>query len=85
MTASNKVNRIYLFLKESDKAIINKAAQYRGVTLSDYFISAALKQTELGLKSDETIALVNKDRDALLKSLGDSPEPNPALKVLFSK
>jgi len=85
MAVRYKTNRLDLRISDSDKEILDKAAQSNGLTLSSYIVSVALKQAKLDLIQNETIVLANRDRDTLLKFLAESPEPNQALKDLFRK
>ena len=85
MAVRYKTNRLDLRISDSDKEILDKAAQSNGLTLSSYIVSVALKQAKLDLIQNETIVLANRDRDTLLKLLAESPEPNQALKDLFRK
>ncbi len=78
-----KTNRIDIRLTDSDKALIEKAADINRQSISSYIISVVIKQAQLDLLENEKIVLSNEDRDFLLNLLENPGEPNLALKELF--
>ena len=78
-----KTNRIDIRLTDSDKALIEKAADINRQSISSYIISVVIKQAQLDLLENEKIVLSNEDRDFLLNLLENPGEPSLALKELF--
>lgn len=83
MAVSLKKERIDFRISPDQKSILEKAAQIRHVSLSAYVISSSINQARIDLEEIETLILSARDRDSILASLDNPPEPNEALKGLF--
>lgn len=67
----------------NQKAILERAAEIKHISLSSYVLTSSLKQAQIDLAENETLILSNKDRDFIMNLLENPPEPNEALKGLF--
>lgn len=83
MAIAVKEKRIEFRLPEDAKKTIEDAAKLSNISLSSYILTVVLKQAKLDLSQNELITLSNKERDLLMNSLSNTPEPNEALKELF--
>ena len=83
MAVSIKSNRIDLRVDDSNKEILERAAQIKNLSLTAYITSICLNQARLDIQENETLFLSGKDRDLVYQLLESTPEPNEALKGLF--
>ena len=83
MSVTTKNNRIDIRLSDADKEIIEKAASFSRQSVSSYIISVVIKQAQQDLIDNETLILLNQDRDFVLNLLDNPSEPNEHLKSLF--
>ena len=71
-----KESRIDLRVTKEQKALLEKAALLRGVSLSAYILSYLLPLAQQEIEKQEKLILSNRDRDLFLSAM-DNP---PALK-----
>ena len=71
-----KESRIDLRVTKEQKALLEKAALLRGVSLSAYTLSYLLPLAQQEIEKQEKLILSNRDRDLFLSAM-DNP---PALK-----
>ena len=83
MSVTTKNNRIDIRLSDADKEMIEKAASFSRQSVSSYIISVVIKQAQQDLIDNETLILLNQDRDFVLNLLDNPSEPNEHLKSLF--
>ena len=67
------------------KAVIERAAQLRHITVSAYLLDSALEKAKADLRAIETLKLRDVDRDAFYTALVTPPAPNAALRKLFAE
>lgn len=67
------------------KAVIERAAQLRHITVSAYLLDSALEKAKADLRAIETLKLRDVDRDAFFAALVKPPAPNAALRKLFAE
>lgn len=83
MAVAVKGERIDFRANINQKAILERAAEIKHISLSSYVLTSSLKQAQIDLAENETLLLSNKDRDFIMNLLENPPEPNEALKGLF--
>ena len=79
MAVTTKTNRIDIRLTDSDKLLIEKAANINRQSVSSYIVSVVINQAKKDIIDSEVIVLPKKDWDFIIKLLSDSGEPNEAL------
>ena len=79
MAVTTKSNRIDIRLTDSDKLLIEKAANINRQSVSSYIVSVVINQAKKDIIDSEVIVLPKKDWDFIIKLLSDSGEPNEAL------
>ena len=79
MAVTTKTNRIDIRLTDSDKLLIEKAANINRQSVSSYIVSVVINQAKKYIIDSEVIVLPKKDWDFIIKLLSDSGEPNEAL------
>ena len=84
MDAKNKTSRIDIRLMPEDKNTLEAAAAIKRVSVSAYILSAAMDAAKADIEREENIVLGDEARDNLLRLLENPPEPNEALRRLFS-
>ena len=83
--ATMRSERIDIRTNAEIKAVIERAAQLRHTSISAYLLDTALEKAKAELHAVETIKLRDADRDLFFTALESPPEPNAALKRLFSE
>ena len=83
MTVIMKNNRIDLRVDDKNKQLLEQAAQLKNLSLTAYITSVCLSQARRDIHENETLILLESDRDLIYQLLENSPEPNEALKGLF--
>ncbi len=83
MAITVKTNRIDIRLSDTDKAVLEKAAQYNRQSLSSYIISVVMKQAQMDLMENEMITLSNEEWDRFVYLLENPPKANKALRDLM--
>jgi uncharacterized protein (DUF1778 family) len=63
------------------KALIERAANAQGQTVSSFAVATLLKAAEEAIQSETTRTLSARDSQAFLARLSDPPEPNAVLKA----
>src|SRR4051812_15807696 len=71
--------RINFRLTPKKKAIIERAAVVKGMTLTQFAIMTLVKEAKEVLKSDHVLVLSDEDRDTFLAALDNPPAPNAKL------
>lgn len=84
-TSSTKDSRIDLRVTEQQKALLEKAASLRGISLSAYTLFHLLPLAQKDLESSEKLILSNQDRDLFLSILENPPQLQGKLKTAIKK
>ena len=85
MTTAMKDERLALRVTAAQKAIIERASNVMGRTLTDFSVSALVERAE-DVLADQRVFHIPSDRWAEIEALMDAPVvPNPGLVDLFSK
>ena len=87
MAASAVTNscRINLRATPDAKALIEKAAELMGTTLSAYMLQNSYEAAKRLIADHQMLMLSNRDRDAFLAAISKAPKPNAALRKLMRK
>jgi uncharacterized protein (DUF1778 family) len=72
--------RVDFRLEPEHKALIERAAAYRGETMTGYAISTLVREAQRVVREHEVVTLSERDRDRFLELLENPPEPTDALR-----
>lgn len=79
-TATTKESRLNIRCGTHARQLLDKAAGYAHVSVSEFVLSHALASAEQVVQANESITLKLEDFQAFLKALDEPTEPNAALK-----
>ena len=82
---SPKDSRIDLRVTEEQKAILEKAASIKGVSLSAYTLLHLVPLAQQEIDNQEQLTLSNRDRDTFLATLNNPPKLKGKLKSAISE
>ena len=85
MTTTTKNSRIDVRLNLGQKALLEQAAAAQGKKLSDFVVAASTEAAELVLAEQNRFSLSEKNMDAFLARLEESPQVLPKLRELFNR
>lgn len=85
MATAIKETRLQARLSETQKAILEQAAAIRGITLSEFVVSAAQTAAEEVIRDLRVIYLTAEGSRAFAEALLDPPAPNKALRKAFKQ
>lgn len=83
-TATVRKERIDIRVDAEVKVVIERAALLHHTSVSAYLLETALEKATAELRAVETLCLRAADRDRFFAALAAPPEPNIALRKLFS-
>jgi len=84
-TITIKENRLNIRCDNHARQMLNKAAAYAHVSISEFVLSHALASAEHVIQEHESITLQPKDFQAFLAALDEPVEPNAALSRAFNR
>ncbi len=84
-TATTKENRLHIRCDESARQLLDKAATYARVSVSEFVLSHALASAEQVVQAHESVTLSPKDFQAFLAEIDRPAKPNAALKRAFKR
>lgn len=84
-TTTIKESRLNIRCNSHTRQLLDKAASYAHVSISEFVLSHALASAERVVREHESITLKPKDFDAFLAALDAPPKPNAALKRAFKR
>lgn len=84
-TTTIKENRLNIRCDNHARQLLNKAAAYAHVSISEFVLSHALASAERVVQEHELITLQPADFQAFLNALDEHIEPNAALSQAFSR
>jgi len=58
---------------------LEKAAEIRGATISQFLVQAAVEKAELVIEQDKTIRLTMRDAEVFFEAIENPPPPNEKL------
>lgn len=79
-TATIKESRLNIRCDKRARRLLDKAAGYAHVSVSEFVLSHALASAEKVVQTHESITLKAKDFEAFLAALDAPPKASPALK-----
>ncbi len=79
MATSKQNSRLEVRLNSKHKSLIEKAASYRGQTLSSFTVFTLVEEAKRVVENHGKIRFSDRDRDRFLQLLDQSPEPNSQL------
>lgn len=72
--------RLEVRIGHEAKALVQKAADLEGRTLTDFVIAAVLAEARRAIEQHQTLTLSLKDSNAFVEAILNPPKPNQALK-----
>lgn len=84
-TATIKESRLNIRCDNRTRQLLDKAANYAHLSVSEFVLSNALASAERVVQEHESITLKPKDFDAFLAALDAPTKPNAALKRAFKR
>lgn len=78
-------DRLQVRLNGEAKQVLQRAAQYRHETLSQFVLATALAEAHKIIQTHETTTLSLADWQVFYDALEAPPEPNENLRSLFSR
>ena len=84
-TTTIKESRLHIRCDERARQLLDKAATYARVSVSEFVLSHALASAEQLVQAHESITLTPKDFQAFLLALDRPAKPNAALKRAFKR
>jgi uncharacterized protein (DUF1778 family) len=84
-TATIKESRLNIRCDSRARELLDKAASYARVSVSEFVLTHALASAEQVVQAHEPIALKPKDFQAFLAALDAPAKPNAALKRAFKR
>lgn len=83
--ATAKETRLNIRCDVRARELLDKAATYAHVSISEFVLSHALASAEKVVQANESITLQPKDFHAFLAALDAPVQPNPALEKAFNR
>lgn len=84
-SATNRTSRIEARIAPENLAIVRRAAQILGRSVSDFVVSAAQEAAQKTLAEAELIRLSRKAQQQFADLLLNPPKPTPALRRAFKR
>ncbi len=84
-TTTLKESRLNIRCDSHTRQLLDKAASYEHVSISEFVLSNALASAERVVQNHESITLKPKDFEAFLVALDKPSKPNAALKRAFNR
>lgn len=78
--STTRDTRLDLRLKSEHKALIKRAAELTGQSLTNFATSSLVEHAHQVIQQSETTQLSDRDRNLFLKLLDSDTKPNAALK-----
>jgi uncharacterized protein (DUF1778 family) len=85
MDVTTKESRLNIHCSSHAGALLDKAATYARVSVSEFVLSHALASAQELVEANEAITLRPEDFQAFLDALDASAQPNPALEKAFER
>jgi uncharacterized protein (DUF1778 family) len=81
MTTTQATERLEARLTADQKDLFRKAADLRGVTLTDFVVNSAYEAAVKTLETERVIEMSQRDQDAFVRSLLHPGAPNRHLRA----
>ena len=82
---ATKTERIEARVTQKQKEILQRAAELRGLSLTEFLITSAQKAAEATLREHNVIMLTVRDSIAFAEALLTPGEPNATLRAAFER
>jgi uncharacterized protein (DUF1778 family) len=80
MTTANTSARLEARISQETKALVQKAADLEGRTLTDFVVSSVQAAAYKVIEQHQTLMLSLEDSEAFVSAILNPPQPNEALK-----
>lgn len=80
MTTANTPARLEARISQETKALVQKAADLEGRSLTDFVVSSVQAAAYKVIEQHQTLKLGLEDSEAFVKAVLNPPQPNEALK-----
>lgn len=77
---STRTTRLEARISPEALAIVRRAAEIQGRSLSDFVVSAAQEAAQRAIEEAQVLRLAVEDQEALVAAILNPPEPNDALR-----
>jgi len=84
-TPETKDDRLQVRLDAASKNMLQRAANYRRKTVSQFVLATALEEAEKVIRENEVVSLSSTDWTIFFDALTNPPPPNAALRKAFAK
>jgi len=84
-TLASESARINLRTSAEAKAMIERAAALMGTTVSSFMLQNAYEAARRIVSDNNTLLLTERDFEAFVASIENSPKPKPALRKLMAR
>ena len=84
-TAESKQDRLQLRLDARSKRILQRAANHRRKSLSQFVLSTALEEAEKVVREETVVTLSEPDWNVFYDALVNPPTPNAALRTAYRR
>jgi uncharacterized protein (DUF1778 family) len=84
-TVEIKDDRLQVRLDAVSKSVLQRAANYRRKTVSQFVLATALEEAEKVIRENEVVSLSGADWKIFFDALINPPTPNAALRRAFAK
>lgn len=84
-TADIKDDRLHVRLDAEAKRVLQRAANYRHKSVSQFVLATALEEAEKVIRENEAVTLSGADWKVFYDTLTKPPAPNAALRKAFAK
>ena len=84
-SATTKASRLNIRCDDRTRDLLDKAAGYMNVSVSEFVLTHALASAEQVVQAHEAITLKPKDFQAFLAALDAPAKPNAALKLAYKR
>lgn len=78
--SSTRTTRLEARISPEALAVVRRAAELQGRSLSDFVVSAAQEAAQRTIEDAQVLRLAVEDQQALAASILNPPEPNDALR-----
>jgi uncharacterized protein (DUF1778 family) len=85
MTSSQTTSRLEARLPADVHALLKRAAQIQGRTLTDFVVTAAREAAQRAIEETEILRLSLEDQRRIAEAVMHPPEPAPALRRAFQR
>ena len=85
MALAQRTERLEVRTTSAQKRLIERAAELRGTSVTDFVVSNIQAAAAETIKEFESLFLRDEAREAFVKAMLNPPEPNEALKAAVAR